>query len=264
MTATATFRSATLPYRQPHPVTPAHGKRHPAMRIEIWSDVVCPWCYVAEARFTRALAGFPHHDQVEVVHRSFELDPGHDGTYVEPVPTFLLRRFGPQGPAMDEQVAALARREDLEYRTDRQVGSTLDVHRLLHWAKAQGRQQQLIALLFETNFAKAGTIFTHDALTDLAARAGLEPEQARGVLADPEAYLDAVREDESAAADLGAQGVPFFVFDGREVLSGAQPVSAFRSVLESAWQDRTADTLDEGMVCTPEGACAVPTAPAVS
>ncbi|MFJ6901889.1 DsbA family protein [Streptomyces hokutonensis] len=228
------------------------------MRVEIWSDVVCPWCYIADARFEKALTDFSHRDQVEVVYRSFELDPGHDGTHVEPVPSFLQRRFGPQGPAMDEQVAGRARREGLDYRTDRKVGSTLDAHRLLHWAKTQGRQRQLVDLLFETNFAKAQSIFTRDALAELAGRAGLDSEQARRVLDDSDAFLGAVRTDERAAGDLGAQGVPFFVFDGRDTLSGAQPVSAFRGALEAAWQEHVADDLAEGAVCTPDEACAVP------
>lgn len=229
------------------------------MRVEIWSDVVCPWCYIADTRFAKALADFPHRDQVEVVHRSFELDPGHDGTHVEPVPSFLRRRFGPQGPAMDEQVAVRARREGLDYRTDRQVGSTLDAHRLLHWAKAQGRQQRLVQLLFETNFARAESIFTHDALAALASRAGLDAEQARRVLDDPEAHLDAVREDERAAGAQGARGVPFLVFDGRTTLSGAQPVSTLRNALETAWAEHETED-SEGAVCTPDGTCATPEA----
>ena len=209
------------------------------MRIEIWSDVVCPWCYIGEARFTKALAEFPHRDQVEVVHRSFELDPGHDGTHVEPVAEFLQRRFGEQGPAMDEQVAARARGEGLGYRTDRQIGSTLDAHRLLRWAETEGRRQRLTSVLFEANFANAETIFTREALAGLAGRAGLDSEQAREILADPNAYLDAVREDERAAAAGGVQGVPFFVFDGRWAISGAQPHSTFRDALDTAWQQRT-------------------------
>ncbi len=229
------------------------------MRIEIWGDVVCPWCYIADARFERALTEFPHRDRVEVVHRSFELDPGHDAAHVESVPAFLARRFGPQGPAMDEQVAERARREGLTYRTDRQVGSTLDAHRLLHWAEEQGRQGQLLAVLFETNFAQAESIFTHDALVGIAARAGLDPEQARHILADADAYLEAVREDERGAALAGAQGVPFFVFDGRRTLGGAQPVSAFRKALETAWAERPLDALGEDAVmCGPDGTCAVP------
>jgi predicted DsbA family dithiol-disulfide isomerase len=229
------------------------------MRVEIWSDVVCPWCYIAKARFEKALAAFPHRDHVEVVHRSFELDPNHDGQHTEPVPAFLARRYGPQGPPMDEQVAARARREGLGYQTDRQVGSTLDAHRLLHWAKEQGRQQQLVTLLFESNFAHAQSIFTHDALIDVAARAGLDPQQAGHILDDPDAYLGAVREDEHSAAVLGAQGVPFFVFDGRQALSGAQSVATLRSALDSAWVQHTpGDTDDEGAVCLPDGTCAVP------
>ena len=129
-------------------------------------------------------------------------------SHVEPVSAFFAKRFGPQGPAMDEQVAALARREHLSYRTDRLVGSTLDAHRLLHLAKDQGRQQELLAALFDANFAKAETIFTHEALLKLAVQAGLDRDQARSVLEDPDAYLDAVRRDEGEAARLGAGACP--------------------------------------------------------
>lgn len=230
------------------------------MRVEIWSDVVCPWCYIAEARFAKALAGFEHREHVEVVHRSFELDPGHHGTSVEPVPAFLARRFGPQGPAMDEQVAVRARREGLDYRTDRQVGSTLDAHRLLHWAKEQGRQQQLLRVLFDTNFGAADTIFTHPALIDAAARAGLDPQQAARILADAHAYLDHVREDERAATALGAQGVPFILIDGRHPISGAQSASTLKQALDTAWEQQPYPDPEqaEGAVCLPDGSCTVP------
>ena len=229
------------------------------MRIEIWSDVVCPWCYVASARFDKALAGFPHRDQVEVVHRSFELDPGHDGSHTEPVTRFLTARFGPQGPAMDEHVAALARRERLRYRTDRLVGSTLDAHRLLHLAKEEGRQHELLNVLFEANFAEAETIFTHDALLELAVKAGLDRVRAAGVLADTEAYLDAVREDESEAARAGARGVPFFAFSRRHGLSGAQTVETFAEALQSAWDEQyPGDFAAPTAVCGPDGTCALP------
>ncbi|WP_214417146.1 DsbA family oxidoreductase [Sphaerisporangium fuscum] len=229
------------------------------MRVEIWGDVVCPWCYIGTARFDKALAGFAHRDQVEVIHRSFELDPARDKTHVEPVHKMLADKFGPQGPGMDRQVATTAAREGLAYRTDRQVGSTLDAHRLLHLAKAHGRQHQLLNLLFEANFAQARTIFTSDALLGLAQAAELDADEARRVLDDPDAYLDAVRADEQQAARLGAPGVPFFVIDQRYALSGGQPTEAFAQALHTAWTQRPpAQTASAGAVCGPDGACAVP------
>ncbi|UUS35000.1 DsbA family oxidoreductase [Streptomyces changanensis] len=231
------------------------------MRVEIWGDVICPWCYIGTARFEKALAGFAHRDQVEVVHRSFELDPAHDKAHIEPVHKMLADKFGPQGPGMDRQVAKTAAGEGLAYRTDRQVGSTLDAHRLLHLAKAHGRQHQLLNLLFDANFAQARTIFTPDALLDLALKAGIDEDEARRVLNDPDAYLDAVRADEQEAARLGATGVPFFVIDRRYALSGGQPAEAFAQALNTAWTERPpTQTAPAGAVCGPDGTCAVPPA----
>jgi predicted DsbA family dithiol-disulfide isomerase len=233
------------------------------MRVEIWGDVVCPWCYIANARFDKALAEFPQREDVVVVHRSFELYPGHDRKHVEPVPAFLAKRYGPQGPDMDQQIARLARREGLEYRTDRIVGSTLDAHRLLHLAKHYGLQHELLALLFRANFAKAESIFTLDALHELAAEAGLDPDQVRSVLGDPNAYLAQVRADEQEAARRGAAGVPYFLLDDSRSLTGAQSVSAFTKALLQAWEDRAARNESEAeefaaAVCGPDGTCAVP------
>ncbi|NJP99606.1 DsbA family oxidoreductase [Streptomyces zingiberis] len=208
------------------------------MRVDIWVDVICPWCYIGTARFGKALAGFAHRDQVEVVHRSFELDPTRDRTHVEPVRTMLADTFGPQGPAMEQQVAATAAAEGLAYRTDREVGSTLDAHRLLHLAGARGHRSRLLNLLFEANFAEARSIFTPESLLGLALTAGLDEAEARGVLDDPGAHLDAVRADEREAARLGATGVPFFVIDHRYAVSGSRPAEAFAEALDTAWSGR--------------------------
>ncbi|MEY9863579.1 putative DsbA family dithiol-disulfide isomerase [Catenulispora sp. GAS73] len=175
------------------------------------------------------------------------------------MPAYLARRFGPQGPAMDDQVAILARREDLRYRTDRLVGSTLDAHRLLHLAKDHGRQHELLTALFQVNFAEAQTIFTRPALLELAVKAGLPRAAADAVLADPTAYLDEVRADEAEAASLGAGGVPYFLIDRRHALSGAQPTEAFAQALRVAWDEQRPAQFDAGTaVCRPDGTCAVP------
>jgi predicted DsbA family dithiol-disulfide isomerase len=236
------------------------------MRVEIWSDIACPWCYVGKARFENALEAFPHRDQVEVVHRSFELDPGRAKGDVQPVISMLTKKYGmseAQAQAGEENLGAQAAAEGLEYRTrGRDHGNTFDMHRLLHFAKEHGRQDQLIQALYQANFAEERSLFSEGAerLVELAVAAGLEAEGARKVLADPNAYADEVRADEREAAQLGANGVPFFVLDRKFGVSGAQPAEVFTQALTQAWGERSPlKLIDEGgaEACGPDG-CAVP------
>ncbi|MPY62895.1 DsbA family oxidoreductase [Streptomyces spongiae] len=213
------------------------------MRVEIWSDIACPWCYVGKARFEKALDAFPHRDQVEVVHRSFELDPRRAKGDIEPVLKMLSQKYGmseAQARAGEENLGAQAAAEGLAYRTEgRDHGSTFDLHRLLHFAKEQGRQDALLQILYRANFAEERSVFADaDAyLVELAVEAGLDAEGARAVLADSEAYADEVRADEREAAELGANGVPFFVLDRKYGVSGAQPLEVFSRALTQAWAD---------------------------
>ncbi|WP_037668383.1 DsbA family oxidoreductase [Streptomyces griseus] len=236
------------------------------MRVEIWSDIACPWCYVGKARFEKALEAFPHRDDVEVVHRSFELDPDRAKDDVQPVITMLTRKYGmseAQALAGEDNLGAQAAAEGLDYRTrDRDHGNTFDMHRLLHFAKEQGRQDELIQILYRANFAEERSLFSEGAerLVELAVEAGLDAEAVRKVLADPAAYADEVRADEREAAQLGATGVPFFVLDRKYGVSGAQPAEVFAQALTQAWGERPPlKLLDEGDadVCGPDG-CAVP------
>lgn len=147
------------------------------MRVEIWSDIACPWCYVGKARFEKALEAFPHRDGVEVVHRSFELDPGRDKSDVQPVLAMLSKKYGTseaQAQAGEENLGTQAAAEGLAYRTrDRDHGNTFDLHRLLHLAKAQGRQDELIQILYRANFAEERSLFSEgdERLVDLAVEA---------------------------------------------------------------------------------------------
>ncbi|MFF3843677.1 DsbA family oxidoreductase [Streptomyces sp. NPDC002328] len=236
------------------------------MRVEIWSDIACPWCYVGKARFEKALAAFPHRDQVEVVHRSFELDPGRAKGDVQPVITMLTKKYGmseAQAQAGEDNLGAQAAAEGLDYRTrDRDHGNTFDLHRLLHLAKERGRQDELIQILYRANFAEERSLFSEgdERLVELAVAAGLDPDAVREVLADPTAYADEVRADEREAAELGANGVPFFVLDRAYGVSGAQPAEVFAQALARAWGDRSPlELIDDGgaEACGPDG-CAVP------
>ncbi|MBV2152382.1 DsbA family protein [Kitasatospora sp. SUK 42] len=237
------------------------------MRVEIWSDINCPWCYIGKARFEQALERFPHREEVEVVHRSFELDP-HAPRAARPVVPLLATKYGmslEQAEAAEARIAENARGEGLPYLSEgRDAANSFDMHRLLHFAKEQGRQPQLLDALYRANFAEERSAFEEERLIELAVEAGLDREAAAAVLADPDAYADAVREDEETASAMGATGVPFFVLDRRLGVSGAQPAETFTRALEQAWESRVPVTLipvggetAAGDACGPDG-CELP------
>ncbi|MFH9422502.1 DsbA family oxidoreductase [Streptomyces sp. NPDC017529] len=232
------------------------------MRVEIWSDIACPWCYIGKARFEKGLARFAHRDEVEVVHRSFELDPQAAPAGGVMVLDMLAEKYGvsrEQAEAMEARVAEAAAGEGLGYRSDRVHGNTFDLHRLLHLAKERGKQDALLGALYRANFAEARPLGDAAELTRVAVAAGLDEADVRRVLADGDAYAEAVRADEREAAELGARGVPFFVIDRRYGISGGQPAEVFRQALEQAREaggtaapdgDGSGDGCADG-VCTP-------------
>ncbi|MER5307887.1 DsbA family oxidoreductase [Streptomyces sp. NPDC002773] len=233
------------------------------MRVEIWSDIACPWCYIGKARFEKGLAAFAHRDDVEVVHRSFELDPNRAKGDTGPVLEMLARKYGrtlDEARAMEAHVASNAHSEGLGYRTEgRDHGSTFDIHRLLHLAKERGFQNELLDLAYRANFAEERSVFDPETLVALGVEAGLDETEVRAVLADDSAYAEAVREDEREAAELGANGVPFFVLDRRYGISGGQPAEVFTQALDQAWQGRVLQPVgSDAEVCGPDGACEVP------
>jgi predicted DsbA family dithiol-disulfide isomerase len=207
------------------------------MRVDIWSDVICPWCYVGKARFEKALDSFAHRDEVEVVYHSFELDPSSPRGQGESNLTMLSKKFGKspaEALALDDQVGSLARAEGLGFDSGRPVGNTFDVHRVLQLGLDRGVQHALLGAVNEAYFAQARDVFDRDVLTEVAAGAGLDAGEVGKVL-DGDAYADEVRQDESQARQIGISGVPFFVFDMALGASGAQPAELFASALNQAW-----------------------------
>ncbi|MEU5210543.1 DsbA family oxidoreductase [Streptomyces sp. NPDC020742] len=232
------------------------------MRVEIWSDIACPWCYIGKARFEAGLAAFAHRAEVEVVHRSFELDPKAPAPTDIPVLDMLAAKYGvsrAEAEGMEARVAAAAAGEGLDYRSDRIHGNTFDLHRLLHAGKAHGVQDALLDGFYRANFAEARPLGDPAVLKETAVAAGLPADEAARVLADPDAYAADVRADEREAAELGATGVPFFVIDRRYGISGGQPAEVFRQALERAHADGAVQILPTGdaEVCGDDG-CAVP------
>jgi predicted DsbA family dithiol-disulfide isomerase len=208
------------------------------MRVDIWSDVICPWCYVGKARFEKALSTFPHRDEVEVVYHSFELDPSSPRGQRESNLTMLREKFGKseaEALAMDDHVGSLARAEGLGFDSRRPVGNTFDIHRVLHLGLDRGVQQELISAVNEAYFGQARDVFDRAVLTEVAAGAGLDAGEVDKILAGDD-YAEAVRQDELQARQIGIGGVPFFVFDMALGASGAQPAELFTSALNQAWE----------------------------
>jgi predicted DsbA family dithiol-disulfide isomerase len=211
------------------------------MRIEIWSDVVCPWCFVGKRRLETALAGFEHADEVEVVYRSFELDPTAPHHGHELSTGVIARKYGRSEDEMrdmQQQLIDLAAADGLAFRLFETVHTnTIDAHRLLHLALETGGpalQGQLKEALLSAYFEGAADVGDHDVLTGVATGVGLDESRVRAVLTSDE-YAGAVAADIAQARAYGATGVPFFVIDQAYGVSGAQPAEAFSQVLEQAW-----------------------------
>jgi predicted DsbA family dithiol-disulfide isomerase len=207
------------------------------MRVDIWSDVVCPWCYVGKARFERALAAHPQGAGAEVVYHAFELDSSYPrGRRDETNLGLLARKYGlpPERALLAEgQVAGLARAEGLGFNTERPIGNTFDIHRVIRLGLAEGVQRELVGAVNQAYFAEARQVFDPAVLTQVAVGAGLSEADVSRVL-DGDGYADDVRQDEAQARQLGIGGVPFFVFDQRVGVSGAQSAERFTQVLDQA------------------------------
>lgn len=211
------------------------------MDVEIWSDVVCPWCYLGKVRFEQALGSFEHRDEVNVLYRSFELDPAAPRGVTTPTVELLSGKYG-----MTVEAAQNAQREmeeraagdGLTFRmSELRSGNTRDAHRLLQLARERSRQPELVERLHRAYFTEQRSVFEHAALTGLAVDAGLDRAEVEQVLAGND-YDEVVTEEEATAHSLGANGVPFFVIDRRYGISGAQPAELIAQALDQAWADR--------------------------
>jgi predicted DsbA family dithiol-disulfide isomerase len=217
------------------------------MRVDIWSDVVCPWCYVGKRRFEAALAGFAHRDSVEVHWRSFELDPRAPRVRDVDRIDHLATKYGiprEQAEAMERQINEAGRAAGLDFRLDRsRGGNSFDAHRLLHLAADHGLADATKERLFRAYFMDGEPIGDPGALARLAVDAGLPAAEVDDVLAG-DRYADVVRADEATAHAYGATGVPFFVIDETYGIAGAQPPEVFANVLDRAWSETHPDSTE--------------------
>jgi len=233
------------------------------LRIDVWSDIACPWCYVGKRRLEAAIAKFPHAASVEVVWRAFELDPSapRERDTTMSYAARLGKKYGtsePEAKRMIDRMTETARADGLDFRFDHiKSGNTFDAHRVLHLAAKRGKQDAVKERFLRAYMTEGEPIGDPETLVRLAAEAGLDGEQVRAALAT-DAYADEVREDENEARELGISGVPFFVVGGVYAVSGAQPTEVLLRALNQAWADlddrppTAADAL-EGAACGPEG-----------
>ena len=235
------------------------------MQIEIWSDVVCPWCYIGKRRLESALAGFEHADEVEVVWRSFQLDPTAPREATESIAAHLGSKYGggaDAGRQMIDRVTEVAAGEGLAFDYhDAQRASTFDAHRLLHLAHAEGGsslQGELKERLLAAYFTGARNPADHAVLTEAALAVGLPAARVASVLGSEE-YAEEVAADVAQATAYGATGVPFFVVDRRYGVSGAQPSEVFTQLLDRAWSESqplvqvVGQGGESGEACGPDG-----------
>jgi predicted DsbA family dithiol-disulfide isomerase len=213
------------------------------VRVEVWSDVVCPWCYVGKRRLESALERFEHREQVEVVWRSFELDPGAPRQRELSPAEHLAAKYAmsaQQVAASWARLTAIAEAEGLEFHLDRtRGGSTFDAHRLIHLGAEHGLQDEVKERFLFAYFTESSPIGEPRVLDRLATEAGLPPAEVAEVLAT-DGFATAVREDERRAHLLGITGVPFFVIDERYGVSGAQSAELLLEALATAWAERAA------------------------
>jgi predicted DsbA family dithiol-disulfide isomerase len=212
----------------------------PDVRIEVWSDVVCPWCYIGKRRLEAALDRFPHRDQVEVVWRSFELDPTIPEGATHPTLPALAAKYGrpvEEMRATMRHVEQTAAAEGLQYSlADGVSGNTRLAHELIHLAAEHGLQAAMKERLLHAHFEEGRRVFDVESLVPLALEVGLDEAEVRAALTDRR-YRAAVSQDARTAQALGATGVPFFVVDRRYGAAGAQPADLLLQLLERAWAD---------------------------
>ena len=208
------------------------------MIIDVWADVVCPWCFIGKRRLEKALENFEHRDQVTIRHRAFQLQPDIKESVL--TKKYLAEKYQAsleQVDQMQANVCAVADGEGLCYNLDETLsGNTFDAHRLLLWAATQDKQDELLEVLFSNYFEKSLPVFSHADLVSAAVGVGIDADKADDLLTST-LYTDEVIADRNLASQLGATGVPFIVFDMKFGISGAQPLEAFTQTLESAWAE---------------------------
>ncbi|HLR52212.1 MAG TPA: DsbA family oxidoreductase [Candidatus Avamphibacillus sp.] len=234
------------------------------MKIEVWSDFVCPFCYIGKRRLEQAIEHFDHKDKIVINYKSYELNPDAEKSLNESIHEILAKKYNmpiEQAKKMNDNVASQAKEVGLEYNFDiMKHANTFDAHRVAKVAAKEGKENEMVERLLKAYFTEGKQISDHETLIMLAKEVGLDPGIVQSVL-ESRKYSAYVRDDEEQAAQIGVQGVPFFVFNEKYAVSGAHPPEVFKEVLEKVWQEENENPVlqtltpkgSETSYCTDEG-----------
>ncbi|MBB6452486.1 protein disulfide-isomerase [Salirhabdus euzebyi] len=238
------------------------------MKIEVWSDYVCPFCYIGKRRLEEALEQFPNRNEVDVEFKSFELDPNAKLYAGDSIHEVLAKKYGmsiEEAKRANDNVGQSAANLGLTYNFDEmKPTNTFDAHRLTKYAKTVGKDKELTEKLLHAYFTESKLISDHQTLVELAASVGMDEAESLKVLQDATHFQDDVRRDEGMAQQIGVNGVPFFVINQKYAISGAQPKETFLSALQQVWQEESGPKIVDlsgeggaGAVCTDDN-CDIP------
>lgn len=209
------------------------------MKVEIWSDFVCPFCYLGKTRFEKALEDFPNKDDVEIVYRSFELDPKAKKVEEGTMSQLIAKKYGitvEQAKKNNESITTQAKEVGLTYNLENAIAvNTLQAHRLFQYGKNLGKDDKMMNALFYAYFTENKNLSDIETLVDISKAVGLKEEGVRKIL-NSEDFTDKVREDEKKAQSLGVRGVPYFLINDKYIVSGAQPIEVFKETLDKVWE----------------------------
>ncbi len=228
------------------------------MNVEIWSDIMCPFCYIGKRKFEAALKQFDHKDDITVTWRSFQLNPelqAKAGTHID---QYLAEHKGwtlEYARKVNQQVTDMAKQAGLEYHFDKAVvANTALAHQLIHIANKNGVGDQVKEALLKAYFTEGKDVGNIDALVAIGTTVGLEQNEVKQALEEG-IYEDKVIADQQRAAEIGVRGVPFFVFDEKYAVSGAQPPEVFLGALQQSWNEAQSALEGDAGFCTVDGEC---------
>lgn len=234
------------------------------MKIEIWSDIMCPFCYIGKKEFEKALSGFSGKDQLDIEWKSYQLAPDLVTAPGKNMDEYLAEHKGisvEEARKMNQYVTDRAKQVGLDFRFDNAIpANTMRAHCLAHFAKKHGKQDEAEEILFHSYFTEGKNIDDLPTLLSLADQLGLDTEELKKAL-DNNSYYEDVRADIYESFQLGVRGVPFFVFNRKYAVSGAQPDSVFSDTLKQSfteWEEshkKSEIKIIEGQTCTPDGNC---------
>lgn len=230
------------------------------MRVDIWSDIMCPFCYIGKRQFDNALAAFGHSEEMEVVWHSYQLDPTVQYTAGKDLYTYLAERKGQTrewSVRVHESVTEMAKSEGLDYRFDiAKVANSFDAHRVIQYAKTVGKDDATEERFFRAYFTEGAVMSDYPTLARLASEAGLDADEVMKIL-NSSRYAKEVDEDISTAERIGVNGVPFFVLDNKYAISGAQGTATFLGALDHLYKELHPADMNSGPACTPgkDGEC---------